>query len=263
MPPRPSERLELEIRPATTQEIIDMVSIFGEAFPSENPKLAEVMYGESDPGQAVEDTLKKKLLIKYNDYVIAFDTRKGLVPDPGFESPHLDRTDHDMPYGWISLGLVLDGATVTSTAASDLSVYASLKLLAGEAQARGQDPRQLDNGDPRVRLTCKIETTSLHGQKVHIQGPYLVVNTLAIWPDTHSDSKVEMASKLLAWAVNYSKSYKWPIWTQIPKGQARFFHHAGFHTVWAFTLDLDSYSLSRSTDLGIQEWVQMVYRAPT
>ena len=134
----------------------------------------------------------------------------------------------------------------------------SLELLATEARDRGDDPRQLSIDDPRVRLAHELATRSKEGQMNNVVKPYMVINTLAMWPDSHNDSKEEMASKLLGWAVEHAEGR--PIWTQIPEGQMGFFLRAGFREVAAFTLNLNGYTRPGGTDLGTQEWVQMVYR---
>ena len=252
MPPRPFRRLKIKIEPATDSDIVGMCSIFGEAFRFNNPNLAQVMYGRSQiTSPAVEDILKTHLHSQYNKFMVAFDTTKGLVPDPGFED---DGLDEDMSYAWIAVGVMPYGASLNSYTASDLSVHASLKLLATEARDHGEDPRQLNMDDPRVRLARELEKRSKKGQAGYMASPYLVINTLAIWPDSHDDSIWEMASRLLGWAVGYAESHDWPIWTQIPAGQTRFFRQAGFREVEAFTFNLN--------DAGRQEFVQMVCSTP-
>lgn len=149
-----------------------------------------------------------------------------------------------------------------SYAAGDLSVCASLKLLATEARDRGEDPRQLIVHKPGYRLALELRTRSRDGQARYITNPHLVVNTLAMWPSSHSDSTWEMAFKLLGWAVKYADRHNWPIWTQIPVGQRPFFHQAGFRDVREFTLNLNIYASSGDRDWGRQAWVQMVYSAP-
>lgn len=160
--------------------------------------------------------------------------------------------------GWISVGIVPHGATLSSYAASDLFVYAFLKLLAEEGRDRGEDSRQLDTNDPRVRLAYELGIRSKEGQTRHVNRTHMVVNTLTMWPDSHSDSTWEMALKLLQKAVEYAERHDWPIWTQIPTGQMPFFSQAGFKEVKAFTLDLSDYG----TAAGTQEWVHMLYSAP-
>ena len=191
--------------------------------------------------------------------MVAFDTTKGLVPDPGIEN---DGLDEDMSYAWMSVGIMPYHGSLNSYAASDLSVYASLKLLATEARVHGEDPQQLNMNDPRVRLARELEMRSKEGQARYMASPYLVVNTLTIWPDSHGDSIWEMALRLLRWAVAYAKRYDWPIWTQIPVGQSRFFRQAGFKDVSAFTFNLDNYGKPGGTLWGTQEFVQMVCTTP-
>ena len=89
----------------------------------------------------------------------------------------------------------------------------------------------------------------------------LVVNTLALWPDAHRDTTWEMALKLLGWTMTWAERREWPIWTQIPVSQRGFFQEVGFREVRSFTLNLNDFASSGGTDLGRQEWVQMVYSA--
>lgn len=160
--------------------------------------------------------------------------------------------------GWISVGVVPYGATLNSYAACDFFVYAFLELLAEEARDRGEDPRQLDNNDARVRLAYELGIRSKEGQNRYVNRTHLVVNTLTMWPDSHRGSIWEMALKLLRKAVEYAERHEWPIWTQVPAGQMPFFSQAGFREVKAFALNLNSYGTAGST----QEWVQIVYSAP-
>ena len=148
---------------------------------------------------------------------------------------------------------------MTSLAASDLSAYAFVKLLAKEALNRGEDPSQVSNNNPRFRLARELSSWSRAGQAGHVIDSHLVVNCLALWPETHRDSKWEMAFKLLGWAVDCAEDRAWPIFTQVPVGQMRFFRDVGFRKVESFTLNLNNYARAGSSDMGMQEWVQMVY----
>ena len=97
--------------------------------------------------------------------MIAFDTTEGLVADPGFEQyEDGSHPDEHMSYGWISVGVVSRGATLNSYAASDLSVYASMRMLATKARDRGVDPQRLTMNDPRGRLAYELERRSKDGQ---------------------------------------------------------------------------------------------------
>ena len=116
--PRPLRRLEIKLERANISEIIGMVSIFGEAFLNENPKLAQAMYAGSHPTLGVEDILETQLDSRYSKFMIAYDTTKGLVPDPGFER---EGVDDDMSYGWISFGVIPPDTTLNSYVACELS----------------------------------------------------------------------------------------------------------------------------------------------
>lgn len=124
--PRSLRRLEIKLERANTSEIIGMVSIFGEAFLNENPKLAQAMYAGSHPTLGVEDILETQLHSEYSNFMIAYDTTKGLVPDPGFER---EGVDDDMSYGWISLGVVPPDTTLNSYAACELSFPSHFFLI--------------------------------------------------------------------------------------------------------------------------------------
>ena len=224
-----------------------MYSIFGHAFPIENPKLSQLMYAGRCPHPVFTHIVKTQLQSEYSKFRIAFDCRRDF--------------DEDMAYGWIVLGIVPDGNKLDLYASTDFSVYLSWRMLSTEARDRGEDPNRLCTNDLRVQLADAIDNRSRDGQFNFVPGPHLVVNSLVLWPNSHSDSKWEMAFKLLGWAVNCSKRQKWPIWTQIPVGQLGFFRQAGFTEVSRFVLNLNHYATSRGTDWGTQEWVQMVYRA--
>ena len=246
MPP-PWHRLDIEIDRADESEIDGMFSIFGHAFPRENPKLAQLMYtGSTWP--AFERIVKQKLQSDSTKFKIAFDCR--------------EEFDEDMSYGWISLGIVPDGDKLDSYEATDFSVSLSWEMLASAARDRGENLHRLNANDLRVCLTDAIDNRSKDGQFTFVPGPHLVVNSLAMWPNSHSDSLWEMALKLLAWAVMCAKRHNWPIWTQVPVGQIGFFSQAGFTEVSRFVLDLNHYTHSTGTDWGTLEWVQMVYRVP-
>ena len=51
----------------------------------------------------------------------------------------------------------------------------------------------------------------------------------------------------------------WPIFTQVPEKQMDFFRDVGFREVASITLDLNYYVDAGSSDMGTQEWVQMLY----
>ncbi len=193
MPPRPSRRLEIKLEPADETEFGDMCSIFGQAFEFENPKLSQVMYRGRDTESALKDTLERHLPSKYSKFVVAFDITEGF--------------DEDMSYGWISVGVVPHGGNPGAYAAGDLSVYLSFRMLAAEARDGGKDPGQMNTNDPRFRLADELRERSVEGQLIFVADPHMVVNTLALWPDTHSDSTWEMAFKLLGWAVKYAERH--------------------------------------------------------
>ena len=54
------------------------------------------MYAGSDACPAVEDILKTHLHSDHNILMIAYDTTKGLVSDPGFESFEVEGSDDDI-----------------------------------------------------------------------------------------------------------------------------------------------------------------------
>ena len=261
---RRTRRLEIEVDRAVPSKIVDMRAIFSEAFQAENPKLAQVMYAGVHPSPAVADILSRHLHSEYSRFMIAYDITKGLVPDPSIvrEGEDYNFFDEPMAYGWVSWGIVPNGAALNSYAACDLSVAVIFKLLATEARDRGQDPRQLSTQDPRVRLLNTLTSLSKEGQVKYVGGScaHLVVNTLALWPEMARGEDLEMARKLLGCVVEFAEDNDWPIWTQVPLGQRRFFREAGFIEMGAFTLNLNVYAPRGGTDWGMQEWIQMVYR---
>ena len=246
--PTPLERLEIEIDRADESEIVGMCSIFWDAFQIENPRLAQVMYAGHYADSALSPVLRTNLNSKYSKYMIAFDCRR--------------KFKEDMSYGWISVGIVLDGNRLSSYEANDLAVYVSWTMLTTEARSRGEDPLQLTISDPRAHLVDALSNRSQDGQFTFVPGPHLVVNGLFMWPDSHEDSIWEMAFKLLGWAVECAKRKNWPIWSQVLVGQRRFFRQAGFMEVSRFALNLNDYTHSSGTNWGTQEWVQMVYTPP-
>ena len=149
---------------------------------------------------------------------------------------------------------------MTSFEASHFSAYALSRFLEGEARSRGEDPSQLSrNNNPRFRLAGELSSWSRNGQGSHVAGKHLVVNCLAIRPEMHRDWNREVAEKLLRWAVDFAEDTAWPIFTQVPEVQMRFFRGVGFREVASMTLDLNNYVDAGSSDMGTQEWVQMVY----
>ena len=245
MPSRYPRRLEIELGTVEESDFVDMCSIFMHAFPTDNPKLSQVMYAGRYPETALSNALEGHLHSEYSKFVIASDVS--------------EEFDEDMVYGWISVGIVTRDSDLYSFAASDLSVYLSFQMLATEVRDKGDDPRQLHANDPRARLASELRERSADGQLRSVDDPHMVVNSLSLWPDAHKDSIWEMALKLLKWAVTYAERHDWQIWTQIPADQAPFFRNAGFTEVGAFTLDLNNYSFSNNADCGTQQWVQMVY----
>ena len=149
---------------------------------------------------------------------------------------------------------------MTSFEASHFSAYALFRFLEGEARSRGEDPSQLSrNNNPRFRLAWELFSWSRDGQASHVAGSHLVVNCLAIRPDMHRDWNREVAGKLLRLVVHRAETSTRPIFTQVPEEQMRFFRDVGFREVASLTLDLNNYVDAGSSDMGTQEWVQMVY----
>ena len=149
---------------------------------------------------------------------------------------------------------------MTSFEASHFSAYAFFRFLEGEARSRGEDPSQLSrNNNPRFRLASELSSWSRHGQASHVADSHLVINCLAIRPEMHRDRFREVTWKLLSWAVERAERARRPIFTQVPEGQMRFFRDVGFREVASMTLDLNNYVDAGSSDMGTQEWVQMVY----
>ena len=144
--------------------------------------------------------------------------------------------------------------------ASPFSAYAFVRFLEAEARSRGEDPSQLStNNNPRLRLVRELFSWSRHGQGSHVSCSHLVVNCLALWRYIHGDLARERARKLLRWAIQRSESSTWPMFTQVPEVQMRFFREFGFREVASMTLDLNDYVPAGSSDMGTQRWVQMVY----
>ena len=261
MDPFPSRRLEVELDDASASEIEGMSSIFQNCLYTEKPKLEQAMYAGHYEDAMVQDILREQLHSEYSKFQVAFDVAEDIVPDPAFDwgDEDLSYFDERMSYGWVAVGVVPRGGSLSSYEASDLYVYTSFRMLAQQARLRGEDARRLNTNEPRYRLAVELSSRSSDGQNRCIHDPHLVVNSLTLWPNNHSDSTWEMALKLLRWAVRYAERHDWPIWAQTLVDQAQYFREAGFREVRRFTLNLNHYAPPRSTDLGSQEWVQMVY----
>ena len=273
-------RIYVDIGEANRSDIDGMLSIFNQAFQRENPKLAQLMYRDDHSDEAlyyvVKDILNSQLDSQDCEFMVAFDISDGVGPHCECEQPEIDTGNNlhsgidtndsqdsesdteNLTFGWISMGGVSD-VTRNTYVASELTTYACLEVLAKQARARGEN--YLSTRDPRVRLLYELETQSRDGQDGHMVSPYLIVNALVLWPNSHEDTEWEMALKLLGWAVSFAQRRMIPIWTQVPLNQMRLFRQVGFREVRSFTLNLDHYSPPGSRPYwGTQDFVQMVYR---
>ncbi|CAF9937239.1 MAG: hypothetical protein ALECFALPRED_007149 [Alectoria fallacina] len=261
--------ISVDIQRAEESDIEEMLGIFSDSYRLENPRLAQLMYKEDLSVEAlyfeVEDILETHLNSQDCRIMVAYDNAEGECEHSRAEAANSLYSEIDINnliFGWISVGIVPSGDTGYAYAASELLTYACSRLLAEEALARGEN--ELDTTDPRFRLLCRLKDRSKDGRARYIiNQSYLIVNALVFGPEDHEDTHWEMALKLLGWAVSFAEGRNLPIWTQITVNQKPFFRQAGFREVEKFTLNLNDYApLGSTDDWGMQEWVQMVYRAP-
>lgn len=236
---------EFDIREAEVSDVGGMLSIFWTSFQHRYSQLWQLMYqdGPSSPlHYAVENILNIHLNSPDCTFMVAYDV--GELVD-------------DLTYGVISLSVAYSAAARDTYTTSDLRTFGCLRVL---ERARTVGESQLDTSDSRVRLLCALQDQTLSAQARCLRYPYLVVNTLLLWPECREVEVRDMTNQLLGWAVASAERDGLPIWTQIPVNEKALFSLVGFEQVRTFTLDLNHYKPDGSSrDWGTREWVQMVY----
>ena len=255
MPEQEPPIRDIDIRKPEESDIYGMISMFRVSFEHQYPRLWRLMYKE-DPSVdrvhiALEDILNAHMNSWKCKFMVAYDEDNGYDTDESEGSRNLT-------YGWISLGVAPRASREYVCTTSDLRTYACLEVL-DQARAVGA---HVDTNDGRFRLLWELHSRSIRGQAAnYFAYPYLVVNALVLWPESHEEVVWDMATKLLGWAVSTAERDGRPIWTQIPVYEKDFFLEAGFIETGTFTLNLNHYKPHGSTrDWGTQEWVQMLYR---
>ena len=236
---------EFDIREAVVSDIGGILSIHRVSFEHIYARLWRLMYqdGPSDPLHwAVENILNIHLNSQDCRFMVAYD---------------VGELDDDLTFGLISLSVVRSAAARDTYTTSDLRTFGCLRVL---ERALPVGETQLDTTDPRVRLLCELQNQTVRGQNLCLRYPYLVVNTLLLWPECNNVEIADMTRRLLMWAKNVAERDGLPIWTQIPVNEKTLFRLHGFQEVRTFTLDLNHYRPHGSRgNWGTQKWVQMVY----
>ena len=262
---------EFDVREAEESDIGGVLSIFRTSFEHRYPRLWRLMYqdGPDDPlHYAVENVLNIHLNSQDCRIMVAYD-----VSEDGYdearryrESERRDGPDDSadiiedlstLTWGMISLSIARSAAARDLYTTSDLRTWGCLRVL---ERARAMGETHLNPSDSRVRLLYELQNQSLSSQARCLRYPYMVVNTLLLWPECNIVEVGDMTIKLLGWAVNLAERDGLPIWTQIPVNEKALFLRVGFAEVRKFTLNLNHYRPHGSNrNWGTQEWVQMVY----
>lgn len=233
MPPIP----DLEVWQAELSDVVPMAELFLRKYGID--KATQLMYTENEVWPILLDTLES-----YIDY--ENEVRLMVAMD----------LDTHTRVGWISVGIVPDGIHEDNYTGSELSVHANWVLRAEEASARGEDPRYLN--DPRLRLSDVVENRSRADQNRYIGRSHLVINTFAAHPEGPTR---QVYTELLRRAINIAQRLDWPIWAQFLARHVGPLEREGFVRVGGFRLALDSFA-PRGANLGVEEYVQLVYRNP-
>ena len=269
---------EFDIREAEGADVDGILSIHRTSFEHRYPRLWRLMNqdGPSDPLHfAVENILNTHLNSQDCIFMVAYDVAE--VPEVDFSNDEarryrelvLERRDgpvdnadiiedlSNLTFGVMSLSIARSAAARDLYITSDLRTFGCLRVL---ERARATGETHLNTSDSRVRLLYELQNQTLSGQTRCLRYPYLVVNTLLLWPECHRVELRDMTLKLLGWAVTSAERDGLPIWTQIPVNEKALFLLVGFAEVRKFTLNLNHYRPHGSRrDWGTQEWVQMVY----
>ena len=240
---------DFDIRGADQSDIGGILSIFRTSFEHKYPRLWRLMYQDryqdslSDPLHfAVENILNIHLNSQGCRLIVAYD---------------IAQINDDLTFGVMSQSIARSAAAIDLYTTSDLRTFGCLRVL---ERARAMGETHLNTSDSRVRLLCTLQDQSLSGQARCLRYPYMVVNTLLLWPECHRVEALDMTSQLLGYAKTAAERDGLPIWTQIPVNEKALFLHVGFAVVRTFTLNLNHYKPHGSgRDWGTQEWVQMVY----
>ncbi|KAF6240236.1 hypothetical protein HO173_001847 [Letharia columbiana] len=228
---------DIEIWKAVPSDVTPMADLFLDKYGGD--KATRLMYTTSEVWPTILDTIESYIDFEREvRFMIAMDI------------------DTRIPVGLISVGVVPDGVHVDDYTGSELSVYANWAMRAERASARGEDPRRLT--DARLGLSDVVDNRSRAGQDRYIGRSHLVLNTFAA---DLEGSTGQIYQSLLTWAINFAQIRNWPIWAQFPARHVGPLVRAGFVRVGGFSLDLDEFA-PRRAGLGVEEYVQMVYRNP-
>ena len=269
---------EFDIRKAEYSDIGGIISIHRVSFEHLYPRLLQLMYQDGPSDQlhyAVENILNIHLYSQDCRFMVAYDTSQDTQHEfqdgaaQRYRKLVLERNDgpddnadinedlSNLTFGVVSLSVARSAAARDSYTSSDLRTFGCLRVVE-RARVRGET--HLNTSDSRVRLIYELRDRTLSGQSRFLVYPYLVLNTLLLWPGCNEDEHRDMTIKLLGCAVTLAERDGGDIWTQIPVDERELFLLAGFYELQSFTLNLNHYRpLGTTGDLGTQEWVQMLY----
>ena len=231
-------------REARRDDIGALANIFIKSF--KNDKAAQLLYPHDRIWPLVVDMLREYLDDVYTHVILAWD---GCT---------------DTIVGWTSVSLVTSNQD-DFFKFCDSTVWAGRQLLRKEARARNGAPVHMDEMR-RAALITQIRKQNREGQKRHVDGQYLVINTIAIHPDAFESEIPQIAYKLIDETRDLAKRERLPLWAQFPQNSLgdldEIFEEVGFTEADGFELNLVSYTNEehrrRESDWAPQVWTQWV-----
>ena len=233
------DELFIDIRDANRADVGAMANIFIKSF--EDDSTAKLLYSHDQIWPVIVEMLMQYLADDWTHLRVAWD----------------EYTDTIVGWASISLGTPDEEDYFTFC---DSTVWAGRELLRRETGNR-TGPLHFDEMR-RAALIAQLRRRNQEGQRRHMDGQRLVINTIAIHPDVFEDEIPEIAYKFLDDGRDLAQEERLPLWAQFPQGSPgnleELFEEIGFIEARNFELDLFRFTNEehRRNYWGVQKWTQ-------
>ncbi|KAM0799220.1 hypothetical protein BDR22DRAFT_822529 [Usnea florida] len=235
------DELFIDIRDANRADVGAMANIFIKNF--EDDPTAKLLYPHDQIWPVILDMLTRYLADDWTHLRVAWDEYTDTI------------------VGWASISLVDPNQGGDYFSFCDSTTWAGRELLRRETRDR-TGPLHFDEVK-RAALITQLRRRNQEGQRAHMEGQRLVINTIAIHPDVFVDEIPEIAYKFLDDGRDLAKDERLPLWAQFPRGSPgnleELFEEIGFIEAGSFELDLFKFASEehrRRHCWGMQRWTQ-------
>lgn len=234
------DELFIDIRDANRADVGAMANIFIKSF--EDDATAKLLYSHDQIWPIIVEMLTQYLADDWTHLRVAWDEYTDTI------------------VGWASISLVDPGGASDYFDFCDSTVWAGRELLRRETRDR-TGPLHFDEMR-RAALMAQLRRRNQEGQRRHVDGQRLVINTVAIHPDVFEDEIPEIAYKFLDDGRDIARDERLPLWAQFPRGLPgnleELFEEIGFVEAGGFELDLFRFANEehRRSHWGVQKWTQ-------